>query len=102
MIEEKRTRFTYNDLLSLGETNIRIELIDGRIVVSPPPDTQRERVGLLLSLQIESYVDKQEVIVFSNFAKAGETSMAFSNPKAMTSLLFPDAEFNLKVVFSEQ
>lgn len=49
-------KVTYDDLLSLGETNQRIELFDGEIVMSAMPATRHQRIGSLLYVQLFNYV----------------------------------------------
>ena len=49
-------KITYEDVLSLGETNQRIELFDGDIVMSAMPATRHQRIGSLLYVQLFNYV----------------------------------------------
>lgn len=60
-----KSQFTVDDLSCLGETNVRIELISGELVLPFGPDSPDERVSLLTSLQIDRYVYEHDLgIVF--------------------------------------
>ena len=63
----KKIKLTVDDYSCLGETTQRIELINGEIVLPFGPDSLRERVQLLLSLQIEKYVYEHSLGIVYHF-----------------------------------
>lgn len=46
--------WTESEYLALGELDIRTELIDGKIVVSPPPDNPHQAISLNLTIALKS------------------------------------------------
>src|SRR5438105_2576887 len=55
------TKITWDDLLKMPEDNVRREIIDGELIVSPSPFADHQRVLLELSWRIRSYLDTNPI-----------------------------------------
>ena len=54
-------KVSYEDILSLGETNQRIELFDGDLVMAAMPALYHQRIATQLTLLVGPYIVKNDV-----------------------------------------
>lgn len=86
--EEKRAlsrKLTSDYILSLGETNRRIELFDGEIVTSGIPDIKHQRIATRLGCSLYDYVRRNNLGYFLS----NPVDVVLSN----TTVLEPDVSF---------
>ncbi len=69
-------RMTAGEYLALGETQIRYELIDGVVVMSPSPTAQHQQLIMKIAHQVVSFLNENPI---------GE--------------VFPELDINLRIVF---
>lgn len=55
---QRTSGLTYADLEAFPEDNIRREIIDGELVVSPSPRIRHQRIVLRLGIQIHAHVEQ--------------------------------------------
>lgn len=53
IIEE--LKLTYTDILSLGESNQRMELLDGEFIMSAMPSSKHQRIATTIGFMLEAY-----------------------------------------------
>jgi Uma2 family endonuclease len=54
-------KVTYDDILSLGESNQRIELFDGEVIMSAMPTVEHQYIATRLSFLLSSYVETRNL-----------------------------------------
>jgi Uma2 family endonuclease len=54
-------KITYDDILSLGESNQRIELFDGEVIMSAMPSVRHQIAAKELAFPLDRYVKKRKV-----------------------------------------
>lgn len=54
-------KLTYEDILSLGETNQRIELFDGVLVMSAMPNPEHQGIATDLAALLREYVKRKQI-----------------------------------------
>jgi Uma2 family endonuclease len=54
-------KVTYRDILSLGESNQRIELFDGECIMSAMPTIQHQQIATNLASILKRYVDQRSL-----------------------------------------
>ena len=54
-------KVTYSDVLSLGESNQRIELFDGECIMTAMPTPYHQRIATRIGVLLDSYVTKRRL-----------------------------------------
>jgi Uma2 family endonuclease len=60
-IEGLKQKLDYDDLQDTPDDNLRYEIIDGRLFVTPSPRPRHQRVSKRLQRQLEAYFESREI-----------------------------------------